>query len=290
MSASGAAPACGATRRVVVDGRRLCLHEWNEPGAAPVLLLHSLAAHAHWWDGVAPRLAAAGRRVVALDFRGHGGSDWAEPPAYRFHDYVSDALGALDALGWEAPDVVGHSLGGYVGALLAARHPARVRRLVIADMLTRWDPELEARARRQAERPPATAPSREEAAARFRLFPPETRAPAERLAHLGAMGVVERRRGAWEPAVDRRVFLHPPVDPWPFLGDVRAPTLVVRGEGSAVMDRAAAARVALALERGRVAELAGAFHHLILDDPAEFARVVENWLADGGTPAAPAPR
>src|SRR6185436_16196300 len=110
--------------------------------------------------------------------------------------YVADAIGTLDALGWRAADVVGHSLGGYVGALLAARHPARVRRLVIADMLTGWSDEMTARARRQAERPPVAVTSRTEAGARFKLAPPETRAPAARLAHLGEAGVVERRPGA----------------------------------------------------------------------------------------------
>ena len=40
-----------------------------------LVLLHGGAAHAHWWDFVAPELAPYGQ-VVALDFRGHGGSDW----------------------------------------------------------------------------------------------------------------------------------------------------------------------------------------------------------------------
>jgi pimeloyl-ACP methyl ester carboxylesterase len=272
--------ACGAGRALRLDGNlSLRLHEWGAAAAAPTLLLHSLAAHAHWWDWVAPFLGAQGRHVVALDFRGHGGSGWMESGAYGFTDHVSDVVGVLDALGWGAADVIGHSLGGYVGALLAARHPARVRRLVIADMLTGWSTDMAARARRQAERrPPAPVASRAEAGARFKLAPPETRAPADRLTHLGEAGVVERRPGAWEPAFDRRVFLHPPVDPWPFLPDVAAPTLVIRGELSPVMDRTGGQRVAAALRHGRLTEVAGAFHHLIVDEPAEFARLVGEWL------------
>ena len=111
------------------------MYGWGDPARPPVLLLHSLAAHSHWWDWVAPRLAEH-HHVVALDFRGHGASAWAD--RYTFDEYVADAIGALDVLAWRAPLVLGHSMGGYVTALLAARHPGRVRGLVIADMLTGW--------------------------------------------------------------------------------------------------------------------------------------------------------
>jgi esterase len=241
-----------------------------------VLLLHSIAAHGHWWDGVAPRLAARAH-VVALDFRGHGGSAWAGDGAYPFAGYVADALGAVDALGWRAPLVIGHSLGGYVGALLAARHPMRVGTLVIADMLTGWTDDMAARARRQAERPAATFASVAAAAAAFRLAPPETRASAETLAHLATVGVVERRPGQWEWAFDRRVFLHPPIDPWPFLGSVLCPALVVRGEGSTLMSREQMLRVATGVRQGQFAEVKDAYHHLVLDDPAAVADVVAGW-------------
>jgi esterase len=240
-----------------------------------VLLLHSIAAHGHWWDGVAPRLT--GRHVVALDLRGHGGSAWAEPPAYRFVDHVADALATLDALGWRAPLVIGHSLGGYVGALLAALHPMRVGAVVIADMLTGWTEDMAARAQRQVERPAQVFPSPAAAAAGFRLAPPETRAPAETLAHLATTGVVERRPGQWEWAFDRRVFLHPPIDPWPFLPGVLCPALVVRGQGSSLMDRDQMLRVATAVRQGQFAEVTNAYHHLVVDDPAAFAAVVTAW-------------
>lgn len=268
---------CGAARRVEVGALGLQVHEWGEPDRPPALLLHSLAAHSHWWDWAAPLLAVR-LHVVALDFRGHGGSDRANPPAYRFADHVGDVLGVLDALGWTAPLVVGHSMGGYVGALLAARRPDRVAALVIADMLTGWTEEQDRRARAQAARPGPEFTSAAEAASRFRLAPPETTTPRERLDHLGAAGVTERRPGAWEHAFDRQVFLHPPPDPWPFLADVRAPTLVVRGAGSSVMSAEAAAGVATAVRVGEWHEIHGAYHHLVLDDPEAFTSLVLGWL------------
>ena len=147
--------------------------------------------------------------MLALDLRGHGGSAWTEPAAYAFDDYLGDIVAVLDALGWRAPAVIGHSMGGYLGALLAARHPERVAALVIADMLTGWGDAQARRAKEQAGRAAPVFSSPAEAAARFRLAPPETRAPRTRLEHLGAAGVVERRPGVWEHAFDRRVFDHP---------------------------------------------------------------------------------
>jgi pimeloyl-ACP methyl ester carboxylesterase len=239
-----------------------------------VLLLHSLAAHSHWWDWVAPPLAER-HHVVAVDFRGHGGSAWAD--SYRFDDYVADVVASLDVLGWRAPLVIGHSMGGYVAALLAARHPERVGALVIADMLTGWSDEMDRRARTQAERAPAEFASAAAAGERFRLAPPDTTAPHERLHHLGEAGAVERGPGVWSLAFDRRVFLHPPPDPWPFLGAVAAATLVVRGAGSVVMPREAVVKVANTIPRGQPFEITGAFHHLVLDAPEEFAARVLRW-------------
>lgn len=273
---------CGRQRHVEVGGLELRLHEWGAEDGPAVLLLHSLAAHSHWWDGVAPRLAER-HHVVALDLRGHGGSQWAPAGAgghgYAFDDYVGDVVGVLDRLGWRRPLVIGHSLGGYLTALLAATHPERAGAVVIADILTGITDELVARAARHAERPGPEFASPAEAGARFRLAPPETTAPADTLHHLGAAAVAEHAPGVWRHAFDRRVFLHPRPDPWPFLSRIACPFLVIRGEGSSVMTRDAAERVVAGVKHGALAELPGAFHHLILDDPAGFVARVDRWRA-----------
>ncbi|HET7875617.1 MAG TPA: alpha/beta fold hydrolase, partial [Methylomirabilota bacterium] len=157
---------CGTPRTLRVNGLALAVSEWGSEGP-PLFLLHSLAAHSHWWDWTA-LFWAAQHRVVALDFRGHGGSAHVAPPAYGFDEHAADVVGALDALGFERPVVIGHSMGGYVGALLAARRPERMRALVIADMLTEWTAAHAAMAERQAGRAPAEFASAAEAGSRFR--------------------------------------------------------------------------------------------------------------------------
>jgi pimeloyl-ACP methyl ester carboxylesterase len=96
----------------------------------PVLLLHGFPENARMWDGVVPRLHAAGLRTVAPDQRGYSpGARPEDPSAYAMADLAGDALGLLDALGLSTVDVVGHDWGAVVGWNLAARHPGRVRTL-----------------------------------------------------------------------------------------------------------------------------------------------------------------
>ncbi|HEV8457223.1 MAG TPA: alpha/beta hydrolase [Methylomirabilota bacterium] len=272
---------CGSPRPLEANGIGFRLYEWGAAEAPPALLLHSQAAHSHWWDWTAPLLAEQ-FHVMALDLRGHGGSAWVEPPAYAFTDYVSDAIAVLDALGCRSPLIIGHSMGGYVGALLASLHPQRVGALVIVDTLAEWSEEQESWARRQLDRPSPQFATREEAGGRFRLTPPATTAPAEWVRHLGEAAVVDRSPGVWEYAFDRRLFGHPLPNAWPFLPGVICPTLVVRGAGSTIMDKDTWLNVTTAVRRGQFAEVKGAFHHLILDDPPQFVSLVTNWLARQG--------
>lgn len=69
--------------------------------------------------------------VALYDQRGQGQS--AKPPGpYAMQDFAQDAVGVLDALGWERAHVVGYSFGGMVAQELAIRHPSRIDRLVLA--------------------------------------------------------------------------------------------------------------------------------------------------------------
>ncbi len=267
---------CGRSRFIEVNSLRLHLLEWGEAGRPLILLLHSLAAHSHWWDRVAPRWA---RRfhLLALDFRGHGLSEWTD--AYTFDDYAKDVAQVVAQTSGEAV-VVGHSMGAYVGGTLAAARPDLVRGLVIADMLTGWSEAQAEWARSRASKPGTRFSTREEAGRSFRLTPRETRAPAEQITHLGEMGAVERSPGSWEWAYDPRVFLHPAVDPFPFLPKIACPTLVVRGGDSTVMERSGCQAVAAAIPHGKSAEIEGAWHHLVLDDPEGFVELVDHALLE----------
>lgn len=125
-------------RYLVVNGLRQHLVEWGE-GERVVLLLHGFLEHAHAWDFVAPRLAAAGLHVFALDWRGHGDSEWIGAGGYyHFADYVADLAGLTRALGGEVA-LVGHSMGAGAALLYAGTEPERVRALACVDALGPMD-------------------------------------------------------------------------------------------------------------------------------------------------------
>lgn len=117
--------------RVPTNGIELAVREAGTPGGRPVVLLHALGESAADWDVVVPSMAP-GRRVLAVDLRGHGASDW--PGTYSLELMRDDVLGLLDALDLATVDLVGHSLGGLVALLLAQHAPDRVDRLVLEDV------------------------------------------------------------------------------------------------------------------------------------------------------------
>ena len=265
------------TRALRVDGLGLHLLEWGAPGRPALCFLHGGSAHAHWFDLVTPAFAER-FHVISLDQRGHGESQWAEPPAYATEDFAGDLVGVMDALGWERMTVVGHSMGGHNAMAFAAWHPDRVSRLVIVDSRPTIPSERLDRMHARGRRAPRLHPDPDSAARAFRLLPRETVAAPDLLTHLARAGFVARG-GGWvyrfDPACNgsRR-----PVDAWPLLGRIVAPTLIVRGELSPVLPRDLAERMQAAISTATLVEIPGAYHHLVLDDPAAFVQALDAFL------------
>lgn len=105
-------------------------HEFGDPAGERLLAVHGITAHGRRFRRLAEE-AWPSRHTLAVDLRGHGRSTWEGPWSIRQH--VRDLLDTLDAAGWDAVDVVGHSYGGAIGLELLATAPARVRRLVLLD-------------------------------------------------------------------------------------------------------------------------------------------------------------
>jgi pimeloyl-ACP methyl ester carboxylesterase len=100
-------------------------------GKPPVVLLHGLTANGACWIPLARELEKD-YDVVMPDARGHGNSGIPDQ-GYRYDDLADDVMGLINALGLAKPVLIGHSMGGMTAAVVASRHPKRLRGLVLAD-------------------------------------------------------------------------------------------------------------------------------------------------------------
>ena len=116
-------------REIETGGRRLRYLEMGEGAGIPVVLVHGFGGDLNTWMFVQPALSE-GRRTVALDLPGHGGS--AKEVGAGDPEVMTDAVDALrTALGIERAHLVGHSMGGAVAALAALRRPQAAASLTL---------------------------------------------------------------------------------------------------------------------------------------------------------------
>jgi pimeloyl-ACP methyl ester carboxylesterase len=114
-------------RSVEVDGARVLVAELG--AGPPIVLIHGLGGTFRYWLESARRLARH-YRVLVVDVPGFGGSDPAAVP-FSMLAAGERVLAASEALGARRPVLVGHSLGGPIAALVAARSPERVAGVVL---------------------------------------------------------------------------------------------------------------------------------------------------------------
>lgn len=106
------------------------------PTSAPVVTLsHSLATNLSMWDPQVPALTSR-YRVLRYDTRGHGGSD-APEGAYSLEQLAEDARALLRGLGIARTHFIGLSMGGFIGQILALKHPQLLHSLVLCDTTSR---------------------------------------------------------------------------------------------------------------------------------------------------------
>lgn len=272
---------------VVRDGLRL--HYRDYPGAAdrpPILCLHGLTRNARDFAALAERCSPK-FRVLALDFRGRGESDYDPLPArYNPLIYASDVLELLDQIGIEEAIFVGTSLGGLVMMTLAVTAPQRIAAGILNDVgpeldqagldriqsyvgkgeeFATWDEAAKAIAGNQS---PAF-PSYGEA---------DWLATAQRHCREKDGKIVFD----YDPAI-ANVFKAgptPKIDLWPlFSALAQKPLLLVRGERSELFSAETLERMKSAAPDARVAVVSDVGHPPLLDEP-EAVAAIDAFLAD----------
>ena len=268
---------------IELRGLRFHFRDWHcdKPGARDLVLLHGYTGHARSWDAFA-RAMSERYRVLALDQRGHGESQWAAPDAYGTPEMVKDLEAFVAAMGLQDFSLLGLSMGGIVSYAYAGQRPAELSRLVVVDIA----PEIEAAGLRTIQSNVARSDlfaSPEEAFARARAdnpVPPEAH-------HRDRVyqSLMRTADGRWTYRYDRALR-----DPdnrregiavergWELVAGIDVPTLLIRGEHSDILSSGVAERFVREVRDCRFVEVAGSGHPVPLDKPDAFLQAVLDFL------------
>jgi 3-oxoadipate enol-lactonase len=278
QTAPAVATAVPTSNAVALDGLTFHYLDWGGDGP-PLVMLHGFTGHAHSWDHTAEVLR--GRyRVLALDQRGHGDSQWAE--TYGSHHMVEDVRRFLDALGLDRVTLMGLSMGGNVAYLFAAEYPERVDRLVVLDIGPAIAPAGAARIAGGLEAPDTFA-SEAEAISQARAANPR---PSDKsLRHRVTYNLRPTDDGRltwkWDKALrdgTARRHDHSEADRWAAWRSVTCPTLLVRGADSDILAVEVAEEMVAGHPDATLAVVADCGHSITLDRPEGLVEALRPWL------------
>ncbi len=244
----------------------------DEGTGPPVVLLHGFPLSRAMWR---EQISGIGQsyRVIAPDLRGHGDSPTPDG-AYTMDEMAGDVVELLDALHIAEPIVLGGlSMGGYVALSIMARHPSRVRGLILMDTRASADTPEAARDREASAQAVLDADSANAVVAKMlpRLFAKSTlEAHPERVEPLRALmeqnpprGIAGALRGmAQRP--DRR----------PMLGQISVPTLVLVGEEDVITPPDEVKVMAGAIPNSRLVVIPKAGHLAPYENPVAANRAI----------------
>lgn len=244
-----------------------------EAGAGEALvLLHGLFGSAQNLGAIQKALAAH-RRVLALDLRNHGAS-----PHATMMDYAAmadDVAETLDAQGIERAAILGHSMGGKTAMALALRHPARVHRLIVADIAPiRYAPALRGHVAAMQALPLRAGVTRREADAALAAAVAEPGERAFLLQNLRFDGEVPH----WRLGLAGIAAAMEAIEGFDIAGRSEAPALFLSGGRSFYVRPEHVPAIRALFPQARFETIPEAGHWLHAEQPAAFLAAVTRFL------------
>lgn len=271
------------------DGLSLYARDYpgaDGPARLPVICIHGLTRNSADFDHIAERIAATGRRVIAVDVRGRGRSERAaDPMTYQPQVYARDVVDMFDQLGIKEAVFLGTSMGGLITMAVTFFKS----RLVAAAILNDIGPEV--------------AKAGLARIAQFAGKPVETPTWADAVAYVKSINAVAlphyadaqweafarrtfRENDAGRPVLDYDTDISVPIaragaralvpNLWPFFKKLakNRPTLLIRGELSDLLDAEIADKMRRKVPRMAYVEVPGVGHAPMLDEPQAEAAIL----------------
>ena len=270
------------------DGVGLHVEEWGsrQSEAPPLLCLSGLTRNAWDFEALARRQSAK-RRVVALDFRGRGRSDFAaDAGSYNPRQYLDDIAQVCAALALHDFVAVGTSMGGLLTFGLGAVMPSALRAAVINDIGPSYEPGGVARILDYVGNDRAVADWRGAAKVIQESYPEGCypRADAQTWAKIAKTSFKRAGDGRLHVSWDTRIAEglarqdNGSLDLWALFGTLRhRPLLLVRGETSDLLSAATAQKMAEQHSEMSLVTVAGTPHAPSLDEP-ECVKALDDFL------------
>ena len=270
-------------RFLQTPGMRLHYLEWGDRRKPTLLLLHGSLQTAHMWDDFA-RAMANDYHLLALDWRGHGDSDWSTSLAYSGVAFMRDLLALHAAIAPKRFTLIGVSLGGHMAIVYGARHPERLHGLVLIEVGPVVNNAKVVRLRDTAKHQ-MLLPSFEDFVRREAARNPYR--PIEEHRDRLRWNVRQLPDGQWTWKYDyRRVYqmgqplekpLFEKLDP--YVPRIRVPTLIVRGGRSEFLPMAVAKQMQKDIGDCSIVNVPNAGHSVPSDNSAGFTKVVRDFLS-----------
>lgn len=268
----------------VPGGIRVAGDDLGDPQAPPVILLHGGGQTRFSWHAATTALVQHGYRVINLDSRGHGDSDWSPQGDYSLSSLAGDLRAVMDTLP-QPPALVGASMGAATSMLAVGQARDEIARaLVLVDFV----PSVEAgganRIRAFMESNPAGFATVDEAADAVSAYYPHRPRPKD---HSGLMKNLRRRADGrlhwhWDPRLlTRSERAEPPQFESDLLAaarHIRIPTLLVRGLLSDIVSDEGIVKLRAVLPALQVVDVAGAAHMVAGDRNDNFNESVIAFL------------
>jgi pimeloyl-ACP methyl ester carboxylesterase len=266
-----------------IQGLTLIADEWNRGAEAvadrpSILMLHGGGQNRFSWKNTGQVLADEGFHVVALDSRGHGDSDRALDADYDVETLTADVMKVLDQIG-RPVILIGASMGGLTGILVADRAgPERVTRLILVDVVPRFEKQGSARIRDFMFSGLHGFGSLEEAADAVAAYLPHRTRPRS---PEGLKKNLRLRDGRWYWHWDPAFMTKPGDDPElrtenfeRAAADLTIPVLLIRGKLSDVVSPEGVRHFLDTVPNAEFVELSDAGHTAAGDDNDAFSDVV----------------
>ncbi|KLI05460.1 alpha/beta hydrolase [Mycolicibacterium conceptionense] len=265
-----------------VDGCPIHVRSWGDPDKPPLVFVHGGGAHSGWWDHIAPFFART-HRVLAPDLSGHG--DSGNRTEYALSIWAREVLAAAAASGSSArPTIIGHSMGGWVGASAATHYGEQIDSILVIDSPLRDRAPEEVRLRNRR-RDTAGYPTEEEILARFRAVPKQE-VTLPYIGHHIAVQSVRKTDDGWVWKFDPDIFGGQLMDETPDDEEIlenafaRIPCRIgyLHCEHGVVPPRMAEQIRSILQLRGPFVDLAEAGHHPMLDQPLPLVATIRTLL------------